>query len=269
MSGLLLFTIVAANCLCRAAALICALWLSVWILAHCARAVSLLACGMLIAIGAFHLIPEALEAGVSPVSSLVTLVVAGAVFGLVDYVADHFFCHAHTTNRVHAVPVLLGGGYEVRTQICSDRPARALPILVGASCHNFVDGILVAAAFTSGFAPGIAISLAIFVHEVPQLIGQTAIFSRFGMGLKRTGLLLTLAAATAPIGGLAGAMLFTVSDRFIPYAMLVSAAAFLFVAFFLVKDEFRSCDRKKALQSFLLIALGAVISLALLSVGHA
>ena len=271
MSGLLLFTVFAANCLSRAAALGCALWLSVWILAHCARAVSLLACGMLIAIGAFHLIPEALEAGVSTASSLGTLVAAGAVFALVDVLLARFVGHTHSVNRVHAVPALLGGGFEVRTQVCTDRPARALPILVGSSCHNFVDGILVAAAFTSGLGPGIAITLAIFVHEVPQLIGQAAIFTRFGMSLKHTAFLLALASLVAPVGGIAGTVLFTVSDTLIPYAMLVSAAAFLFVAFFLLKEEFGrpALKRQDALYALLLIVLGAIASLVVLSIGHA
>lgn len=129
MSGLLLFTVFAANCLSRAAALICALRLSVWILAHCARAVSLLACGMLVAVGAFHLIPEALEAGVSTAASSVTLVAAGAVFALVDVLLDRFVGHTHSVNRVHAVPALLGGGFEVRTQVCTDRPARRFRFL--------------------------------------------------------------------------------------------------------------------------------------------
>ena len=122
MSGLLLFTVFAANCLSRAAALICALRLSVWILAHCARAVSLLACGMLVAIGAFHLIPEALEAGVSTAASSVTLVAAGAVFALVDVLLDRFVGHTHSVNRVHAVPALLGAALK-----CALRSAPTAP----------------------------------------------------------------------------------------------------------------------------------------------
>ena len=188
-----------------------------------------------------------------------------------DVLLDRFVGHTHSVNRVHAVPALLGGGFEVRTQVCTDRPARALPILVGSSCHNFVDGILVAAAFTSGLGPGIAITLAIFVHEVPQLIGQAAIFTRFGMSLKHTAFLLALAALVAPVGGIAGTVLFTVSDTLIPYAMLMSAAAFLFVAFFLLKEEFGrpALKRQDALYALLLIVLGAIASLVVLSIGHA
>ena len=53
--------------------------------------------------------------------------------------------------------------------------------------------------------------------------------------------------------------------------MLVSAAAFLFVAFFLLKEEFGrpALKRQEALYALLLIVLGAIASLVVLSIGHA
>ena len=91
------------------------------------------------------------------------------------------------------------------------------------------------------------------------------------MSLKHTAFLLALAALVAPVGGIAGTVLFTVSDTLIPYAMLVSAAAFLFVAFFLLKEEFGrpALKRQEALYALLLIVLGAIASLVVLSIGHA
>jgi zinc and cadmium transporter len=48
-------------------------------------------------------------------------------------------------------------------------------ILIGDAFHNFVDGFVIAAAFLTSVPLGIAASLAVIAHEIPQEVGDFAI----------------------------------------------------------------------------------------------
>ena len=48
-------------------------------------------------------------------------------------------------------------------------------IILGDSIHNFVDGVLIAAAFLTDVQLGIVTSLAVAAHEIPQEVGDFAI----------------------------------------------------------------------------------------------
>ena len=53
-------------------------------------------------------------------------------------------------------------------------------ILVGDSIHNFVDGVLIAAAFMVDVQIGIFTALAIIAHEIPQEIGDFIVLLNAG-----------------------------------------------------------------------------------------
>ena len=58
-------------------------------------------------------------------------------------------------------------------------------ILIGDTLHNFVDGIVLAAAFLASIPLGMATGLAIIAHEVPQEVGDFAILIESGFSKKR------------------------------------------------------------------------------------
>ena len=53
-------------------------------------------------------------------------------------------------------------------------------ILIGNSVHNFCDGIVIAAAFIADDALGVATTLAIVAHAVPQQVGDFAVLLHSG-----------------------------------------------------------------------------------------
>ncbi len=271
MTALIFVLIIVANFLSRFCALALAFGVSIWVLVRYGHVVAQLACGMLLAISLAHLVPEALEAVDS--YGLAFAVFVGAILGflLLDFILEKTLGHVHSQGKLRPVPALLGGGFEYHINPCEAHQAKALPILIGSSCHNFVDGVLVAAAFMTSLTAGVAITVAIFAHEVPQLIGQIAILRRFNLSVRVTVLSLSFVALFAILGGIFGAVLFGLSQAFIPYAMLISAAAFLFVAFVLVKEDFfqKKLAFKTIVSSLFYVALGAVLSLVILSFGHA
>ena len=62
----------------------------------------------------------------------------------------------------------------------SNRRAAGVFIILGDSIHNFVDGVLIAAAFLTDIQLGIVTSLAVAAHEIPQEVGDFAILLHSG-----------------------------------------------------------------------------------------
>src|SRR5690606_20832466 len=57
--------------------------------------------------------------------------------------------------------------------------------VIGDGVHNFLDGVLIAAAFMLNTATGVAASIAIALHEIPQEIGDFAILRHAGLSTKK------------------------------------------------------------------------------------
>ena len=77
----------------------------------------------------------------------------------------HEHCEAHLTiNAEH--------GY--------DHGRSGMMIIIGDTFHNFVDGIIIAAAFLTDVHLGIVTALAIIAHEIPQEVGDFAILLHSG-----------------------------------------------------------------------------------------
>ena len=77
-------------------------------------------------------------------------------------------------------------------------------IILGDSIHNFVDGILIAAAFLTDVNLGIVTSLAVAAHEIPQEVGDFAILLQCGYSRRDALIYNVLASLTTIIGGSTG-----------------------------------------------------------------
>ena len=108
---------------------------------------------------------------------------------------------------------------------------RAAPlILIGDAFHNFVDGVVIAAAFLTSVPLGIAASFAVIAHEIPQEVGDFAILLDSGYG-PRKALLLNGLSATATLPGALAAYFWLGDTReAVPYILALSAASFIYIA---------------------------------------
>ncbi len=111
----------------------------------------------------------------------------------------------------------------------SSNPAAPL-ILVGDAFHNFVDGVVIAAAFLTSVPLGIAAGLAVAAHEVPQEVGDFAILLDGGYS-RRKALALNALSSTATLpGALAGYFWLADVQGLVPYVLALSASSFIYIA---------------------------------------
>lgn len=109
------------------------------------------------------------------------------------------------------------------------RPA-AIMILIGDALHNFVDGILIATAFSTSVSLGVVTSFAVVAHEIPQELGDFVVLLEGGMSPKKAYGLYFLSVLTTLIGALMAYQLHSSFANYVPFILAIAASSFLHIA---------------------------------------
>ena len=141
-----------------------------------------------------------------------------------------------------------------------DRGRSGLMIIIGDGFHNFVDGILIAAAFLQSTELGVITAAAIIAHEIPQEIGDFVILLHSGYS-KLTALALNLLSSLAMlVGALLAYFTLQAAQEWIGTVLALAAASMIYVA---VADLIPGLHRRPELhataQQVALIALGVAL----------
>jgi len=130
-------------------------------------------------------------------------------------------------------------------------------IIVGDSVHNFVDGVLIAAAFLQGTELGIVAAIAIIAHEIPQEVGDFLILLHSGYSRARALAMNLLSSAATLVGGVLGYFSLQLVAGLESILLGVVAASMIYVA---VADLIPGLHKRPQLRDTasqaLLIALG-------------
>ena len=130
-------------------------------------------------------------------------------------------------------------------------------ILIGDAFHNLVDGIVIAAAFLINFTIGIAVSLSVIAHEVPQEIGDFAILIDKDYSKKKAFLYNTLSGSTTIPAAIIGYFILDLISLAIPYVLAISAASFLYIALSdLTPELHQKIGLKYSIRQLILIFAG-------------
>jgi zinc and cadmium transporter len=105
-----------------------------------------------------------------------------------------------------------------------------LMILVGDTFHNFVDGVLIAAAFIEDPRLGIVTALAIVAHEIPQEVGDFLILLHSGYSKVRALLFNLLSSLATLVGGLLAWVALGSAQSAVPVLLALGAASMIYVA---------------------------------------
>ena len=111
--------------------------------------------------------------------------------------------------------------------------------LVGDSVHNFIDGLVIAAAFAVSPTLGFTTVLAIALHEIPQEIGDFGVLLYSGMEKKKALLLNFLVALTVVAGGIVGWALSAQANNISTYLLPVAGGGFIYIALSDILPEMR------------------------------
>lgn len=185
--------------------------------------------------GAFlHLLPEAIEKNEGK-NVFVWVLAAFIAFFIIEKIFQWRHCHKEKC-EIHTF------GYMT---------------LLGDSLHNFIDGLIIAAAFVENISLGITVTLIVILHEVPQEIGDfgTLVFSGFK---KQKALLMNfLTALTAMAGGVIGFFWANYSDNFIKILIPFAAGGFIYIAAADLLPEIRKATKwKESLGTLVMFILG-------------
>ena len=199
------------------------------------------AAGALIGGAFLHLIPEASEN--LPIENISFYVIGGfALFFFIEKILHWRHCHKGKC-KIHTFSYL---------------------ILFGDAIHNFLDGLIIAASFIISPAVGLASSIAIALHEIPQEIGDFGILVYGGIKPRKALFLNFLTALTAILGGIIG---FFLSEAIEPLSTLIlpmAAGGFVYIAASdLIPELTKEAKLKKSLITFVMFLMGIALMLVL------
>ncbi len=202
--------------------------------------------GSLLGDAFIHLVPQAIAEGGFGAS--VSIVI---IFGiLVSFSVERFLqwrhCHIPTSSEhVHSF---------------------AYMNLFGDAIHNLIDGLIIGGSYLVSIPIGIATTLAVIFHEIPQELGDFGVLIYGGFSKRKALKYNFLTALTAVAGVLVAIVLGSILEGVIPWMIPFAAGNFIYIAGSdlipeIQKDE--PAPKKSALQ-IVCIILGVATMLALI-----
>jgi zinc and cadmium transporter len=138
-----------------------------------------------------------------------------------------------------------------------DHGRSGLMILVGDTLHNFVDGVLIAAAFIADTELGIVTALAIVAHEIPQEVGDFLILLHSGYAKLTAFALNMLSSLAMVVGGAVAYLALQSLQQWVPTLLGIAIASMLYVSVAdLIPGLHRRPELGASVQQVALIALG-------------
>jgi zinc and cadmium transporter len=201
------------------------------------------AIGALLGAAFLEVIPHAFEHGDVRTTAAAIL---GGIFGFFVLEKLLLWRHCHTedceAHDRHAEP--------------ADRGRAATLIVVGDTAHNFVDGVLIAAAFLQDTELGVVTALAIVAHEIPQEVGDFLILLHSGWS-RAKALAVNIASSLATLlGGVLGYFALPALQGWEPVMLGIVASSMIYVA---VADLIPGLHRRPELHAtFAQVALMAL-----------
>ena len=130
-------------------------------------------------------------------------------------------------------------------------------VIVGDTFHNFVDGIIIAAAFLTDLQLGLATAIAIIAHEIPQEVGDFAILLHSGYSKMRAFQLNLISSFATLVGGTIAYFALQGAQAITPYLLALAASSMIYVAVAdLIPGLHRRTQIKDTVQQVTLIVLG-------------
>ncbi len=201
------------------------------------------AAGALLGAAFLDLLPESLETTGGPI--FVYALVGVLVFYIIETFLYWYHCHYghhhhHATHKkVHPFAWLN---------------------LFGDAIHNFVDGMIIAAGYLASIPVGIATTVAVVLHEIPQELGDFGILIFGGLSRGKALFFNFLSALTAILGALAVFYFSIVFGNLSAFLVPFAAGGFIYIASAdLLPELHKERNIQKAFQQLFFFLLGVAV----------
>lgn len=203
------------------------------------------AVGALLGAVFLEILPHALEVSASFHVLTATVLAGILVFFVLEKLVLWRHCHVEACEA-----------HDLHGQ-ANDHGRSGTMILIGDTIHNFVDGILIAAAFLSSVELGIVTAVAIIAHEIPQEVGDFLILLHSGFSRAKALTFNLLSSAATLIGGLLAWGALQSLQSWVPPLLGLAAASMIYVAVAdLIPGLHKRPELRHTLEQVLLIGLG-------------
>jgi len=196
-----------------------------------------------------HLLPEVIEEYQQSVSLIFLYVLIGI---LTSFILEKIICwrHCHlpiTKDHIHNF---------------------AWMNLWGDFFHNFIDGLTIAASYLLNIPVGIATTLAVVFHEIPQEIGDFGVLLHGGFKVKKALFLNFLTALSAVFGAVVGLFLSNRIENITLFLVPFAAGNFIYIASSdLIPELHKETQIKKGITQVITFVLGVLVMYGLLIMG--
>lgn len=138
--------------------------------------------------------------------------------------------------------------------------------LIGDAVHNFIDGVVIGAAFMIDIPVGLATTLAVIFHEIPQEIGDFAVLLHGGYSKREALMVNLLTATTAILGAVLVFAIGEVATQFSLWLVPFAAGSFIYIAGSdLIPELHKEVEWKKSIVQLVCVILGIGVMILLLS----
>ncbi len=138
--------------------------------------------------------------------------------------------------------------------------------IVGDTFRNFVDGIIIAGAFSVSIALGVVTTLALVSHEIPQQMGDFLVVLRSGYSRRSALRFSFVSGAAMMLGGVLGCYGLQAVPAGVPPLLSIAAGSMLYVSVAdLIPGLVRRHELSATVQQVLLIVAGVAT---IVVVGH-
>ncbi len=139
--------------------------------------------------------------------------------------------------------------------------------LIGDGVHNLIDGMIIGGSFLASTTVGVATTVAVILHEIPQEIGDFGVLLHGGYSKKEALLLNFLSAVLAIIGVVISLAVGSKIENFSTFLIPFAAGGFIYIAGSdLIPELHKETSATKSFFEFLslLAGIGVMVLLTLL-----
>ena len=215
------------------------------------------AIGALLGAAFLNTLPEALELSDDPKQITLIVLLGILVFFILEKLVLWRHCHledceAHDLSNAPVAAVSSAAGHHDH-----DHGRSGMMVIVGDTFHNFVDGILIAAAFMVDVQLGIVTSIAIIAHEIPQEAGDFIILLNSGYTRRMAFLMNLLSSFATLVGGVLAYFMLHNMNFLVQPLLAIASASMIYVAMSdLIPGLHKRPEIHATIQQVTLILLG-------------